>query len=201
MPKRKTNDRSYSPRKLDLREVKQRFLIVCEGMKTEPYYFRSFRVPKAVVSVQGAAGDPTRLVNTANKLAQEDEFDQVWCVFDRDEGAWTAQNFNNALQNAKTHDFHIAYSNECFELWYILHFQFLNTGLPRSDYEDKLSELLGAKYRKNDPTIYQQLLGKQSIAIKHAEKLLVSYNRPNPERDNPSTTVHLLVQALNKFIN
>jgi hypothetical protein len=67
MPKRKNSDRSYSPRKLDLREVKQRFLIVCEGMKTEPYYFRSFRVPKAVVSVQGAAGDPTRLVNTANK--------------------------------------------------------------------------------------------------------------------------------------
>jgi RloB-like protein len=201
MPKRKNSDRSYSPRKLDLREVKQRFLIVCEGMKTEPYYLRSFRVPKAVVSVQGAAGDPTRLVNTANKLAQEDEYDQVWCVFDRDEGAWTAQNFNNALQNAKTYDFHVAYSNECFEVWYILHFQFLNTGLPRSDYEDKLSELLGTKYRKNDSTIYQQLLEKQSIAIKNAQKLLAIYDRPNPERDNPSTTVHLLVQALNKFIN
>jgi hypothetical protein len=201
MPKRKTNDRSYSPRKLDLREVKQRFLIVCEGMKTEPYYFRSFRVPKAVVSVQGAAGDPTRLVNTANNLAQEEEYDQIWCVFDRDEGAWTAENFNNALQNAKTYGFDVAYSNECFELWYILHFQFLNTGLPRSDYEDKLSELLSTKYRKNDPTIYQQLLGKQSIAIKHAQKLLETYDRPNPERDNPSTTVHLLVQALNKFIN
>jgi RloB-like protein len=201
MSKRKTSDRSYSPRKLDLREVKQRFLIVCEGMKTEPYYFRSFRVPKAVVEVQGAAGDPTRLVNTANKLSQEEEYDQVWCVFDRDEGAWTAQNFNNALQNAKTHGFDVAYSNECFELWYILHFQFLNTGLPRSDYEDKLSELLGAKYRKNDSTIYQQLLGKQSIAIKHAQKLLATYDRSNPEKNNPSTTVHLLVQALNKFVN
>jgi hypothetical protein len=40
MPKRKTSDRSYSPRKLDIREVKQRFLIVCEGEKTEPYYFK-----------------------------------------------------------------------------------------------------------------------------------------------------------------
>jgi hypothetical protein len=82
-----------------------------------------------------------------------------------------------------------------------LHFQFLNTGLPRSDYEDKLSELLGAKYRKNDSTIYQQLLEKQSIAIKHAQNLLATYDRPNPARDNPSTTVHLLVQALNKFID
>ena len=201
MPKRKTDSRSYSPRKLDIREVKEQFLIVCEGMKTEPYYFESFRVPKAVVKVKGAAGDPTRLVNTANQLAQKDEYDQVWCVFDRDEGAWTAENFNNALQNAKTYDFHVAYSNECFELWYILHFQFLNTGLPRSDYENKLSELLGSKYRKNDSTIYQQLLGKQEIAIKHAQKLLAIYERPNPERDNPSTTVHLLVKALNKFVD
>jgi RloB-like protein len=79
------------------------------------------------------------LVNSAHKLANEDEYDQVWCVFDRDEGAWTAQNFNNALQNAKTYGFHVAYSNECFEIWYILHFEFLNTGLPRSDYEDKLT--------------------------------------------------------------
>jgi hypothetical protein len=200
MPKRKTNSRSYSTRKLDVREVKQRFLIVCEGKKTEPYYFKSFRVPKAVVAIEGAAGDPTRLVNSAYKLANEDEYDQVWCVFDRDEGAWTAQNFNNALQNAKTYGFHVAYSNECFELWYILHFEFLNTGLPRSDYEDKLSELLGIKYRKNDLTIYQQLLAKQQIAIKYARKLIESYNLIDPERNNPSTTVHLLVEALNKFL-
>jgi hypothetical protein len=200
MPNRKTNSRSYSTRKLDIREVKQRFLIVCEGKKTEPYYFKSFRVPKAIVSIEGAAGDPTRLVNSAHKLANEDEYDQVWCVFDRDEGAWTAQNFNNALQNAKTYGFHVAYSNECFEIWYILHFEFLNTGLPRSDYEDKLSELLGAKYRKNDPTIYQQLLPQQPIAIKYARKLLESYNSIDPERNNPSTAVHLLVEALNEFI-
>jgi RloB-like protein len=200
MPKRKTSERSYSPRKLDIREVKQRFLIVCEGEKTEPYYFKGFRVPKVVIEIKGAAGDPTRLVNSAKKLAAEDEYDQIWCVFDRDEGAWTAQNFNNALQNAKTYGFQVAYSNECFELWYILHFQFLSTGLPRSDYEDKLSELLGQKYRKNDSTIYQQLLEKQQVAIKYAEKLLETYDRTNPEQDNPSTTVHLLVQALNIFI-
>jgi hypothetical protein len=79
MPRRKTNSRSYSNRKLDIREVKQRFLIVCEGKKTEPYYFKSFRVPKAVVSIEGAAGDPSRLVNSAYKLSNEDEYDQI-CI-------------------------------------------------------------------------------------------------------------------------
>lgn len=197
MSKRTCNSRSYSPRKVNTREVKQRFLIVCEGTKTEPNYFRSFRAPKDVVEILGVAEDPSRLVNSAKKRADEDEYDQVWCVFDRDPGAWTAENFNNALKNAKRHDFHVAYSNESFELWYILHFQFLNTATSRIDYEDKLTTLLGQKYQKNDPKMYEKLLERQSEAIKHAERLLKGYDRSNPEEDNPSTTVHRLVQALN----
>jgi hypothetical protein len=197
MFKQTINSRSYSPRKVNTREVKQRFLIVCEGTKTEPNYFRSFRVPKDVVEIRGVAEDPSRLVNSAKKLAEEDEFDQIWCVFDRDPGAWTAENFNNALKNANRHKFHVAYSNESFEIWYILHFQFLNTATSRIDYEDKLSKMLGRKYQKNDPRMYDKLLEKQPEAIKNAQKLLDSYDRSNPEKDNPSTTVHLLVQALN----
>jgi hypothetical protein len=198
MSKQTINSRSYSPRKVNTREVKQRFLIVCEGTKTEPNYFRSFRVPKDVVEIVGVAEDPSRLVNSAKKRAEEDEYDQIWCVFDRDPGAWTAENFNNALKNAKRYNFLVAYSNESFELWYILHFQFLNTATSRIDYEDKLSRMLGQKYQKNDPKMYDKLLEKQPEAIKNAQKLLESYDhRSNPEKDNPSTTVHLLVQALN----
>jgi len=33
------------------RIVRQRFLIVCEGEKTEPGYFRSFQVPGVVVDI------------------------------------------------------------------------------------------------------------------------------------------------------
>jgi hypothetical protein len=197
MSKRTSNSRSYSARRVDIREVRPSFLIVCEGEKTEPFYFKSFRVPSVVLDIKGGEGDPTRLVNAANEYSQKDEYDQVWCVFDRDPGAWTAENFNNALKNAKRHKFHVAYSNESFELWYILHFQFLNTATSRIDYEDKLSKLLGQKYQKNDPKMYEKLFEKQSEAIKHAERLLESYDRSNPAKDNPSTTVHLLVQALN----
>jgi hypothetical protein len=202
MPKRKTSSRSYSHRNQDTKDVKQRFLIVCGAAETEINYFKSFRVPKDVVPIPV---DPCQLVKKARKLVDEDEdgYDQVWCVFDRDPGlhSFTAENFNNAFQNAETHGFHIAYSNECFELWYILHFQYLNTAMPRSDYATKLRELLGQKYLKNDPKMYQKLVENQPIAIKNAKKLLVSYDRANPEQDNPSTTVHLLVQALNDAEN
>lgn len=94
----------------------------------------------------------------------------------------------------------IAYSNEAFELWYVLHFEFLNTGIPRKDYCKKLKALLGHKYQKNSDTIYDELFDKQSTAIKNAVKLLQQYDPQNPVEDNPSTTVHLLVQELNRFI-
>jgi len=200
MPRRKLNSRGYSPRKVDTREVRQRFLIVCEGEKTEPNYFRNFRVPKNVaeIDVQGLGENPSKLVQSAKELKKQEDYDQVWCVFDRD--SWTVEDFNNAIINCNAQGFKVAYSNEAFELWYVLHFEFLNTGIPRSDYRQKLTSLLGREYQKNSETIYDELFEKQSIAIRYAENLLRQYDPHNPVRDNPSTTVHLLVQELNKFI-
>jgi len=120
MPKKKVNSRGYSQRKVDTREVKQTFLIVCEGEKTEPNYFKSFRVPTVVIEVKGLGENPSRLVESAKKWQKEDDYDQVWCVFDRD--SWPEQDFYNAIKNATEQGFGVAYSHECFELWYILHF-------------------------------------------------------------------------------
>jgi hypothetical protein len=200
MAKRKVNSRGYSDRKVNIREVRQRFLIVCEGEKTEPNYFRSFRVPKNVaeIDVQGLGENPSNLVKRAKELKEQEDYDQVWCVFDRD--AWTVENFNNAIKNAEEQRFGVAYSNEAFELWYVLHFEFLNTGIPRKDYLCKLNSLLGRTYKKNSELLYDELFERQSFAIRNAEKLIKSYEPHIPVKDNPSTTVHLLVQELNKFI-
>lgn len=200
MSKTKPYSRGYSPRKVDTREVRQRFLIVCEGEKTEPNYFRSFRVPKNVaeIDVKGVGENPSKLVNSAKDLKEQEDYDQVWCVFDRD--SWTPEDFNNAIKNGENQGFKVAYSNEAFELWYVLHFEFLNTGIPRSDYLQKLSLLLNQRYQKNSEKIYDELLDKQPTAIRNAINLLNQYDPHIPARDNPSTTVHLLVQELNRFI-
>jgi len=198
MPRSNKSSRGYSARKVNTREVKQRFLIVCEGAKTEPNYFKSFRVPKVVIEIQGLKQNPSKLVQSANELNSEDDYDQIWCVFDRD--SWTKQDFNNAISSAEKYGFKVAYSNEAFELWYVLHFEFLNTGIPRSAYVKKLTDLLGKKYEKNSVTIYDELIEKQDTAIKYAKKLLEQYDPLSPEQDNPSTTVHLLVQELKRFI-
>jgi len=48
--------------------------------------------------------------------------------------------------------------------------------------------------------MYDRLLTRQPDAIRNAQTLLDSYGPAhNPEKDNPCTTVHLLVQELNQY--
>lgn len=185
-------------RPVNTREVRQTFLIVCEGEKTEPNYFRSFRVPKTVITVHGFGFNTVSLVEQAMELRRNNEYDQVWCVFDRD--AFPAQNFNLALQRAAQQGIRVAYSNEAFELWYLLHFHYYDTAMSRADYGDRLSTLLGNQYRKNRDDMYDRLLSRQVAAMQNAKRLFAQYHPVNPERDNPSTTVHLLVEELNRFV-
>ncbi len=199
---RKTQRRHHrrSGRTVNVRDVRQSFLIVCEGEKTEPYYFQSFDVINTVVKVVGAGCDPYCVVEKAleNKKHAEEPYDQVWVVFDRD--TFPPERFNKALALAKNNDIQVAYSNEAFELWYVLHFEYLHTGISRQDYIKKLSQHLGNTYTKNTKALYDYLLPQQQQGIRNAEKLLQSYKPPCPEHDNPSTTVHLLVKQLNRFL-
>ncbi|WP_293350217.1 MULTISPECIES: RloB family protein [unclassified Microcoleus] len=192
------------------RKVKNRrwFFIVCEGEKTEPNYFRKFPVDTKVINlkIEGEGRNTRSLVEKAIKLKNESEYDEndrFWCVFDRDingKNSNDAQNFNAAMTLANNNGIKVAYSNDAFELWYLLHFHFYNNGISRKDYQKMLTKLLGHEYQKNSETIYEELKNKQQDAIKHAKRLLMEYDPPNPESDNPSTTVHLLVEELNNFI-
>ena len=72
--------------------------------------------------------------------------------------------------------------------------------MSRTEYKKLLTKRMNKKYQKNSKTIYEDLEINQPQAIKNAERLLEQYNPPNPANDNPSTTVHLLVQQLNRFV-
>jgi hypothetical protein len=82
---------------------------------------------------------------------------------------------------------------------YLLHFHYYQTGITRAQYITKLSNLLNRPYHKNDPEIYSTLLLRQSDAIHNAKRLLAQCDPIFPAHDNPSTTVHCLVEELNKF--
>lgn len=204
MPERRflQPQRNEHGRRQDKFSLRRRILIVCEGEKTEPNYFLKFPIPSdSVVVVKGLGANTDSLVREAIALknAAQPKYNQVWAVFDRD--SFTPQHFNAVLQLAKNNNIRVAYSNEAFELWYILHFFYLDTGITRADYCEPLGreDCLKHPYEKKSETIYNELLGRQSIALRNAKKLLAQYPRPDPTNDKPSTTVHLLVEQLNQL--
>lgn len=175
-------------------------LIVCEGSKTEPNYFRRFPVTSLSVEVVGSGSETESVVSHAESLVRrsQNRYDQVWCVFDRD--SFPPERFNRALERAVRRGFHVAWSNECFEIWYILHFCYLDAAVSRDTYNERLSGHLSVSYRKNSVDIFDRLLPRVQEALRNAKRLRASYSQSgqllNPEKANPATTVDLLVELL-----
>lgn len=216
--------RAFRPSK----EYKNSILIVCEGGKTEPNYFEGFPIANIKVKAIGTGKNTISLVESAIKIWKEflgegKCFERLWCVFDRD--SFPLANYNQAFEAVKSEasklnkrykgmvkrkiEISIAYSNEAFELWYLLHFNYITAGISRTEYERMLTDRMGKKYKKNDPNIYSYLenLAKetdgqkgQAFAIKNAKKIRERIQDNNKHNHNPSTSVDELVQELNKYL-
>jgi len=199
-------------KKNEPRELKIYFLIVCEGEKTEPNYFKSF--PKKIdkifyeAEIQGGGISTLKVVEKAIKLRDnsKQKFDRVWAVFDKD--SFKANSFNSAILKARANNISCAWSNEAFELWYLLHFHNRITAMKRDEYQKAIEEAVNTKlgkkkkafnYKKNDKEIYNILnkVGNQKNAISWAEGLSNKIDGENFASYNPQTMVFKLVNELN----
>lgn len=190
-------------------------LIVCEGEQTEPNYFSWYKdkcKQKVIIHAKGYGENTLSLVKKTQKIKKEQEkidmivYDQVWCVFDRDD--FTQENYNNAFKYAEAKNINIAYSNECFELWYLLHFNYYNVSMKRDVIFEKLEKVMkdiyNLNYQKNSKNMFEILKEKQDIAIRNAEKLEKEIKKKyawDIKNYNPSTSVHHLVKELNKYLD
>lgn len=197
---------SRFPRKQNNREPRKVIRIYTEGAKTEPNYFNSIkdelRLNEIDIKVDGRGDHTVRLVEWVierkNELSSTDEDTEWWVVFDKDDHA----GFNQAIERAQAEGIHVAYSNECFELWFILHFEFLNTAIGRTKYYEKLTGLLSRKYDKNTSDIYGLIRDKEATAIKNAknlEKMHSDAGVTSYEKMDPSTSVYKLVERMRSF--
>lgn len=194
---------------------KPSILIVCEGENTEPSYFNQFRITSAKVKSVGEGYNTVSLVNRALALAQQGNYDQVWCVFDKDD--FNDNDFNSAIQIAVANNFGVAYSNQSFEYWLILHFNdHQGGGMHRDSYNDKINEHLkpfkitydgnGSKLIEED--FFELLDGiddktsrkRAELAIDRAERNYNYFDHTYPAREESSTTVFRLVRELLKYV-
>ena len=202
-------------RKIALRP--EHHLIVTEGTRTEPLYFEEIRRrinaehhgEWVTVEVRGAGMSTLSLLGHAKALAEASVrgYTHVWVVYDRDSFA-TA--YFNAVAEACEHEdaggarFHAIWSNECFELWYLLHFEYLQADLSRDMYGPKLDvhlERLGkGAYRKNELGMFAVLEPYLDEAIANARRLEARNVGKTPEASRPGTMVHRLVEHLRPFM-
>lgn len=192
------------PRKLNTQIPKKVIHVYTEGTKTEPNYLGAIkdelRLPEIDIKIHGMRASTLSLVDFVIKEKEgEDEDTEWWVVFDRDDH----EHFDLSIEKAKSNGINVAYTNECFELWFILHFEFLNTSIGRDQFETKLTRLLGIKYEKS-MDIYSLIKDRESLAIRNAKKLENEHNEAGVTsfiKRDPSTTVYKLVENLRTLKN
>lgn len=197
-----------SKRRFRTRPQRERYLIVCEGEKTEPNYFIALSaiLPRNLVDIkiEGLGSNTLSLVAAATShrdiaSCSDYPYDHVWVVFDKD--SFPAYDFDNAINAAEARGMNAAWSNEAFEIWYILHFEERITGISRTEFKGKLTSHLGTRYKKNSLEMYTllQKLGNEDDAVRRAKRLHKLHPGLPPSRSNPCTHVNKLVTELNEY--
>ena len=198
-------------RRKPLREPKRRFILYCEGRKTEPAYFQAIQrtCSSALISIEphGGVGVPMTIAKAAVAYAKAEGLaprsrrrkhsfekqDQVWAVFDRDEHP----EFQQAVMMCEHSGVRVARSNPCFELWLILHDQDYNRPNRRQRVQADLKALRPEYNPKRAKTPdCDELVRRVRNAEQRAAAQLRDRELDGSPYGNPSTTVGTLTRAI-----
>jgi len=195
---------SYNQRRENKRTLRRRYLVVCEG-EIECIYFRAINLqnPNITSRIFPKPKDPEKIIKdtiSRIKYAKSNgvEFDEVWCVFDRDSN--TVKNLKSAFQLANQHEINIAFSSPCLELWFLLHFKEITSEISTKEAIKRLSDELDHDYDKGNLRDIENktiplLLKNEEMAMANAKK--IEENTDDISK-NPSTSIFKLVISLRK---
>jgi len=201
--KRKARTSNELARKAARKSEYESILIVCEGTKTEPNYFKELiddlELNTAnVQTVSSPSTCPRKLVEFAIAKAEEEEHDFVYCVFDKDNHS----KYHEAMQLIDGRPNIIAANSvPCFEYWIVLHYQNTTRAFygsasksPGDEVVEKLKQYIPG-YSKGKRGTYAMLKGKKM------DKAMINASKVNAAAtaagtDNPSTHIYKLVQVL-----
>ena len=183
----------------------RRVLILCEDEKSSRDYFASFPYKPDQIEIDcvGTGMNTDSLMKDAISRKQKalklgEPYERIWVVFDKDD--FPASNFGRAFDLARGHrEITACWSNECFELWYLLHFFYRDTGISRHAIFKEVSKRTDRKYEKSDEELFELLKPLQETALKNARRLAIENEANAEQRRNPSTGIHELVEFLREF--
>ncbi len=192
-------------RKQGRRASYDRILIVSEGSKTEPNYFReiraAYRLHTANVEVQpselGTA--PIQVVQYAQQLFESGDrhkniqrraFEKVYAVFDRDDhdsyfdALRLAESLDGKLRNDAKQPvvFQAIASVPSFELWLLLHYEDIQAPLHRDEVMRHLKQHIPG-YEKGAGKAFATTSEHLAVATQRAERLaarFTAHTAPEP---------------------
>ena len=188
------------------KKPKARIVLVCEGKNTEPDYFRalkkSLNKQSLDIIVVPAAGVPMTLAKAAldegrklkNSVGTDD--DRVCAIFDRDEHP----RFNEAIDFCIRHKILVGYTNPCFELWLIWHFENYGTQNHRHDVQQKFATL-APDY---DPAIkksahFSKLMSGLDNACEWSKHHFDAREAEGARYGAPSSQLHEVIACIKSF--
>ena len=223
MPNKNKRDDWKKKRRQDYLEPKlHNFYIFCEGERTEPNYFEGFKqgiesnpIYREMVRIQiePCQAETLRVIGAAEKYAAKNKIQkgQIWCVYDKD--SFPAKNFNAVIDRIKHLNllnpdlqYHAAWSNDCIEFWFLLHFAYYTSNNHRSAYieflNSQFNELGIGKYQKQMENIFDILAfqGNPKLAIRYAKRIIENHAGKTPAEMAPGTKVYELVEELAKYL-
>jgi len=194
-------------RNVSIRSPKKKFIIFTEGKNTEPTYFKALKgsLKGAIVDIEiiDAAGVPKTIADKASErskkigpkksLSSFEENDEIWAVFDKDEHPYVTE----AIQKCESTKVGVAFSNPCFELWLILHFEDFDKPDHRHDVQKHLEKLC-TDYDRNarKTTDCVKLVSVIEEAEKRAEIQLKRRIAEGEPPSEPYTTVFKLTRSM-----
>lgn len=191
-------------------------LIVTEGTDTEPAYFDAIRSiinrnykGRIQLDIFGEGDNTISLFRRARDRATNSAniYRHVWIVYDVDdfpsEHVDAVVQLCNESSNEET-EYHAIWSNQCIELWFLLHFSYMHSDIHRTEYWPKLTEWFESigvgTYQKNRQDVYEILRPYMEHAIRNAKKLDALNSGRMPSQAAPGTKVYELVEKLKPYL-
>lgn len=191
-------------------------LIITEGTKTEPLYFQAIRDiinqkyrDRIQLDISGEGDNTLSLFERARERVAKSAngYSHVWVVYDTDDFPADHINRTTELCCSETTEetaYHAIWSNQCIELWYLLHFGFYQTDIRRKVYGQKLTEQLNlikaGSYSKNRPDMFEVLQPYMDSAIANAKRLDRINKGKTPASSAPGTKVFELIEVLRIYL-
>lgn len=217
-PKKSDMNKSWmKPRRDKEKKLQPEYhLIVTEGTDTEPLYFgaikkiidRDFR-GRVQLEVFGEGQNTLSLLEKARRRAVMDPngYKHVWVVYDTDD--FPAEHIDKTARlchelSTEEMQYHAIWSNQCVELWFLLHFSYMHSDLRRTEYWPKLTTCLRSvgegDYTKDRPDMYRALFPMIDFAIANAKRLDAENTGKPPSKSAPGTKMYELIEALKPYL-